>query len=117
MGALYSFIIALFRKSLTDFALNDEYKRVKRLGDRLAEIESLIDCLMGMRFARLWVLCTQTRKSARGGRPKMDEVVMVTLLVLAPAVARALLSDLEQGKQVTTEPSGSSRQKGGKVEK
>jgi len=30
-------------KSLTDFALNEEYKRVKRLGDRLAEIESLID--------------------------------------------------------------------------
>ena len=30
-------------KSLTDFAFNEEYERVKLLGDRLAEIESLID--------------------------------------------------------------------------
>jgi IS5 family transposase len=29
-------------------------------------------------------------RSARGGRPNSDEVAMVTLLVLAPAVARAL---------------------------
>jgi hypothetical protein len=31
--------IALFMESLTDFAFNDEYKRVERLGDRLAEIK------------------------------------------------------------------------------
>ena len=29
--------------SLTDFALNEEYKRLQSVGDRLAEIESLID--------------------------------------------------------------------------
>jgi hypothetical protein len=30
--------IVLFMKSLTDFALNEEYERVKRLGDKLAKI-------------------------------------------------------------------------------
>jgi IS5 family transposase len=30
-------------ESLIGFALNEEYKRVERLGDKLAEIESLID--------------------------------------------------------------------------
>jgi hypothetical protein len=30
-------------KSLIDFALNEEYERVRQLGDRLMEIESVID--------------------------------------------------------------------------
>jgi hypothetical protein len=30
-------------KSLIDFALNEEYERVKQLGDRLMKIESVID--------------------------------------------------------------------------
>jgi IS5 family transposase len=30
-------------KSIIDFALNEEYERVKQLGDRLMEIESVID--------------------------------------------------------------------------
>ncbi|MDI6876980.1 MAG: IS5/IS1182 family transposase, partial [Methanomicrobiales archaeon] len=29
--------------SLTDFALNEEYKRIQKLGDKLSELESLID--------------------------------------------------------------------------
>lgn len=28
---------------LTDFALNEEYKRLQSVGDKLSEIESLID--------------------------------------------------------------------------
>ena len=28
---------------LTDFALNEEYKRLRSVGDRLAEIELLVD--------------------------------------------------------------------------
>ncbi|MDI6719443.1 MAG: IS5/IS1182 family transposase, partial [Methanomicrobiales archaeon] len=31
------------RDSLTDFALNEEYKRIQKLGDKLANLESLID--------------------------------------------------------------------------
>ncbi|MHC1582583.1 MAG: IS5/IS1182 family transposase, partial [Candidatus Syntropharchaeia archaeon] len=30
-------------KSLIDYSLNEEYEKVKRLGDRLAEVDSLID--------------------------------------------------------------------------
>jgi len=30
-------------KTLTNFALKEAYKRVERLGDRLAELESVID--------------------------------------------------------------------------
>jgi IS5 family transposase len=73
-------------KSLTDFALNEEYERVKRLGDRLANIESLID----WGAFRPIVGAMYDNKSARGGRPNTDEVVMVKLLVLPPAIARAL---------------------------
>jgi IS5 family transposase len=29
--------------NLTDFALNEEYKRLQSIGDKLAEISSLID--------------------------------------------------------------------------
>jgi IS5 family transposase len=65
-------------KSLTDFALNEEYRRVQRLGDRLAEIESLI----AWDAFRPIVGELYDNKSARGGRPTIDEVVMVKPLVL-----------------------------------
>ena len=65
-------------KSLTDFALNEEYKQVKRLDDQLAEIESLLNWeafhpIVGEIY---------DNKSERGGRPNVNEVVMVKLLVL-----------------------------------
>ena len=65
-------------KSLTDFAFNEEYKRVQRLGDRLAEIESLID----WGAFRPIVGELYDNRSERGGRPNVDEVVMVKMLVL-----------------------------------
>jgi len=30
-------------KSLTDFALNEEYKHIQKLGDKLAELDTLVD--------------------------------------------------------------------------
>ena len=30
-------------KSLIDYSLNEEYEKVKRLGDKLADVEPLID--------------------------------------------------------------------------
>jgi len=65
-------------KNFVDFGLNEAYKRVERLGDRLAEIESMVDWeafrpLVGDMF---------DNRSERGGRPNIDEVVMVKLLVL-----------------------------------
>lgn len=80
-------------KSLTDFAFNEEYKRVKRLGDRLAEVESLID----WEAFRPIVSALYDNKSERGGRPNIDEVVMVKLLVLQQWHG---LSDQELEKQV-----------------
>ena len=80
-------------KSLTDFAFNEESERVKRLGDRLAEIESLID----WEAFRPIVGAMYDNKSERGGRPNIDEVVMVKLLVLQQWHG---LSDPELEKQV-----------------
>jgi IS5 family transposase len=80
-------------KSLTDFAFNEEYERVRRLGDRLAEIESLID----WEAFRPIVGTLYENKSERGGRPNIDEVVMVKLLVLQQWHG---LSDPELEKQV-----------------
>jgi len=81
-------------KSFTDFAFNEEYKRVQRLGDRLAEIESLID----WGAFRPIVGELYDNRSERGGRPNIDEVVMVKLLVLQQWHG---LSDPELEKQVT----------------
>jgi IS5 family transposase len=81
-------------KSFTDFAFNEEYKRVRRLGDRLAEIEALID----WDAFRPIVGELYDNRSERGGRPNIDEVVMVKLLVLQQWHG---LSDPELERQVT----------------
>jgi IS5 family transposase len=81
-------------KSLTDFALNEECKRVQRLGDKLAEIESLID----WEAFRPIVGELYDNKNEKGGRPNLDEVVMVKLLVLQQWHG---LSDPELERQVT----------------
>lgn len=65
-------------RSLTDFVLKEEYKQLEELGDNLAEIDSLIDWgtfrpIMGELY---------TNKTERGGRPNIDEIVMLKMLVL-----------------------------------
>jgi IS5 family transposase len=65
-------------KNFIDFGLNEAYKRVERLGDRLVEIGSAID----WEAFRLIVGDMFDNRSERGGRPNIDEVVMVKLLVL-----------------------------------
>ena len=72
-------------KLLMDFGLKEAYKRVERLGNRLAEIESMVD----WEAFRPIVGDMYDNRSERGGRPNIDEVVMVKLLVRYPAVARA----------------------------
>ena len=57
-------------KTLMDFCLKEAYKRVERLGDRLAEIGSTIDWeafrpIVGDMF---------DNRSERGGRPNIDEM-------------------------------------------
>jgi IS5 family transposase len=79
-------------KTLIGFGQKEAYKRVEQLGDRLAEIKSLMDWdafrpIVGDMF---------DNRSARGGRPNIDEVVMVKLLVLQQWYG---LSDPELEKQ------------------
>ena len=63
---------------LTSFALNEEYRIVKKLGDKLAEIDALID----WEAFRPIVRGLYTNGTEKGGRPNTDEVVMVKMLVL-----------------------------------
>jgi IS5 family transposase len=81
-------------ETLTDFALNEEYRKLKKLGDKLADMEVLIDWeafrpIIGSMF---------DNKSDRGGRPNIDEVIMIKLLVLQQWHG---LSDPELERQVT----------------
>ena len=78
--------------SLTDFSLNEEYKRIQKLGDRLAELSSLIDWeafrpILGQMF---------TNNTDRGGRPNVDVIVMIKMLVLQSLYG---LSDPELERQ------------------
>ncbi|SNY22908.1 Transposase domain [Methanohalophilus euhalobius] len=63
---------------LTDFALNEEYKRLQLVGDRLAEIESLID----WKPFRPILESMYKNRTASGGRPEADVIVMFKMLVL-----------------------------------
>lgn len=65
-------------KTLIGFGQKEAYKRVEQLGDRLAEIKSQID----WGAFRPIVGDMYDNRSERGGRPNIDEVVMVKLLVL-----------------------------------
>jgi IS5 family transposase len=63
---------------LTDFALNEEYKRFQAVGDKLAEIESLID----WKHFRPILASMYNNRTASGGRPEADVIVMFKMLVL-----------------------------------
>ena len=80
--------------TLTDFAFREEYKRLKRLGDKLSEIDSLID----WEAFRPIVANMYDNKSEKGGRPNIDEIVMIKLLILQEWHG---LSDPELERQVT----------------
>jgi IS5 family transposase len=81
-------------KTLIGFGQKEAYKRVEQLGDRLAEIKSLID----WEAFRPIVGDMYDNRSERGGRPNIDEVVMVKLLVLQQWYG---LSDPELERQAT----------------
>jgi transposase, IS5 family len=80
-------------RTLIDFAIREEYARVKALGDDLSEIESQIDW---ERFRSLDPLIYKN-KTSRGGRPNIDIVIMVKALVLQHWFG---LSDPELERQV-----------------
>jgi IS5 family transposase len=81
-------------RTLIDFAIREEYSRVKALGDDLSDINSLINW---DRFRFLEPLIYKN-KTSRGGRPNIDIVIMVKALVLQSWFG---LSDPELERQVT----------------
>jgi len=78
--------------SLTDFALNEEYKRIQRLGDRLAELESLIE----WEAFRPIIGQLYNSNTEQGGRPNTDEILLLKMLVLQSLYG---LSDPEMERQ------------------
>jgi IS5 family transposase len=65
-------------ENLVDFALQERYKNIKKLGDRLDEFSTLGD----WGSFRQVVGDIYTNTTEQGGRPNMDIVLMVKLLVL-----------------------------------
>jgi IS5 family transposase len=76
------------------FGLNEAYKRVQKVGDHLSELETLIEWeAFRPIFQELY-----HNNHGKGGRPNIDYVVMVKLLVLQSTYS---LSDPELERQVT----------------
>ena len=65
-------------KTLTDFALKEEYKHLEFVGDKLAEIDSLID----WKTFRIILEPMYINKTVSGGRPETDVIVIFKMLVL-----------------------------------
>ena len=64
--------------SFRSYLFRQAYKDVEKLGDRLAEVEPLID----WEAFRPIISGLYSNQGPGGGRPNIDEVVMVKMLVL-----------------------------------
>jgi IS5 family transposase len=64
--------------SFIDFAFREEYERVKSLGYKLSEIDTLIN----WEAIRPIVKDMYDNKTGKGGRPNIDEIMMIMILVL-----------------------------------
>ncbi|RZB29497.1 MAG: transposase [Candidatus Argoarchaeum ethanivorans] len=80
--------------SFTAFALREEYKRLALIGDKLSEVESLID----WEPFRPIIDEMYNNHTELGGRPNNDAIVMLKMIVLQQWHG---LSDLEIEKQAT----------------
>lgn len=78
--------------NLIDFALNEQYKHIQRLGDKLAELESLIE----WEAFRPIISQIYNNHTDQGGRPNTDEILLVKMLVLQSLYG---LSDPEMERQ------------------
>jgi IS5 family transposase len=65
-------------ESLLDFALQERYKKVSELGDKVAEFDTLIE----WECFRPLIGDLYSNTTEQGGRPNFDEILMVKLLVL-----------------------------------
>jgi IS5 family transposase len=80
--------------SFRSYLQRDLYKDVEKLGDRLAEVEPLID----WETFKPIITDLYTNDGPQGGRPNIDPVVMVKMLVLQAWIG---LSDPELERQAT----------------
>jgi IS5 family transposase len=80
--------------SFIDFAFREEYERVRILGDKLSEIDSLIN----WEAFRPIVKGMYDNKTEKGGRPNIDEIIMIKILILQEWHG---LSDPELERQIT----------------
>ena len=61
-----------------NFAIKSEYARIAELGDKLGEIEKLID----WEQFRPIIGDLYSNKTDKGGRPNLDEILMIKMLIL-----------------------------------
>jgi len=80
--------------SFRSYLQRDLYKAIEKLGDRLAEVEPLID----WEPFKPIITDLYTNDGPQGGRPNIDPVVMVKMLVLQAWYG---LSDPEMERQAT----------------
>jgi len=66
------------REDFDNFFIEERYKHVSKLGDRLEQVERLID----WESFRPIISQLYNNRSEKGGRPNIDEVVMLKVLVL-----------------------------------
>ncbi|WP_067092574.1 IS5 family transposase [Methanobrevibacter curvatus] len=78
--------------NLNNYFINKQYAKVEELGDRLADIDPLID----WEVFRPIIKSMYDNQSEKGGRPNNDEIVMLKMLVLQTWYG---LSDFEAQKQ------------------
>jgi len=64
--------------NFTNFAIKSEYEHIAELGDRLGEVEKMID----WEQFRPIIKELYTNQTEIGGRPNLDEVLMIKMLVL-----------------------------------
>jgi IS5 family transposase len=79
-------------KTITNFALRDKYKHLQSVGNKLAEINFLIH----WKSFRINFESIYFNKTASGGRPEDDVIIMFKMLVLQQWHG---LSDFEIEKQ------------------
>ena len=64
--------------TFTNFAIKNEYEHIAELGDRLGEVERMID----WEQFRPIIKDLYSNNTEKGGRPNLDEVLMIKMLVL-----------------------------------
>jgi len=79
--------------NFSNFAFKHEYEHIAELGDRLGEVEKLVD----WESFRPLLRGLYTNKEGKGGRPNIDEILMIKMLVLQQWHG---LSDPELERQV-----------------